>query len=207
MKKLLAILAAVMLALLCATPALAAGFSLSPAEVEFDVPADGSTEVEFLVYDFGGDLDISLEDIPLRVEPETVSVAASEEGTPIELTFYGDESLGSQVFRGKIVFLASSGGNVAFGVKVIATVNHIATGQPPLEEAAEETVPEEESPPEQTPSEEASPLEQAPTGESEQPSPTPSESSSFPVLPVAGIAAGTVIIVTLIIVLVRRYQY
>ncbi|GAH19675.1 unnamed protein product, partial [marine sediment metagenome] len=54
---------------------------------------------------------------------------------------------------------------------------------------------------------EESPPEQAPTGESEQSSPTPSESNSFPVLPVAGIAAGTIIIITLIIVLVRRYQY
>jgi len=205
MKKFIAVFVGVALVLLCATPALAAGFSLSPAEVEFDVPADGSAEVEFLVYDFTGDLVISLEDIPLRVEPQTVHVSASAEGTPVELTFYGDESLGSQVFNGTILFLASSSGNIAFGVGVIATVNHIATGEPPLEEAPEENVPVEESSPEQTPPEE-SPPEQAPTGESEQSSPTPG-SSSFPVLPVVGIVAGAAIIITLIVVIARRYQY
>ncbi|GAI57194.1 unnamed protein product, partial [marine sediment metagenome] len=199
------------LMVLWTAPVLAAGLSISPPTVEFDVPADGSAEVEFLVYDFTGDLQISLEDIPLRVEPTTVPVTAKEGGTRIVLTFYGDESLGSEIYEGKIRFLAMTGGTVAMGIKVRATVNHIATGQPPLEEAPEETT-TEESPTEQTPEEaasgpEESPPEQAPTGESEQSSPTPSESSSFPVLPVAGIAAGTIIIITLIIVIVRRYQY
>ena len=213
MKKFIAVFIGVALLLLCATPALAAGFSLSPAEVEFDVLADSSSTVEFLVYDFGGDLEVSLEDIPLRVEPEKVSVVASAEGTLVELTFYGDESLGSKVFKGKIVFIASSGGNVAFGVKVIATVNHIAGGEPlpeeaPLEESSpvapeEETPQETSAPAEKAPTEESP--EQVPTGESEQPSPTASR--SFPVLPVAGIAGGTIIIITLIIVLVRRSRY
>lgn len=132
MRKLAASLAAVVLIFLCAGPALAQGLGISPGTVEFDVPADGSATVEFLVYDFSGDLQISLEDIPLTVEPETVHVTASEDGTPVEveLTFYGDESLGSQVFNGKIRFLALTGGTIATGIKVRATVNHIVAGQP-----------------------------------------------------------------------------
>ena len=186
MKKLIAVLAGVILALLCAAPALAQGFSLSPAEVEFDVPIDGSATVEFLVYDFGGDFDINLEDIPLRVEPETVSVAASEEGTPIELTFYGDESLDSEVFKGKIVFLASSGGNVAFGVKVKTTVNHIVAGEP-----LPETTPPETTAPETTP-----------PGEGQMP---PSqESSGLPTGGIIGIAAGVIIIALAIFLTKRR---
>lgn len=196
MKKFIGLLTAVTLMVLWTAPVLAAGLSISPPTVEFNVPADGSTEVEFFVYDFTGDLQISLEDIPLRVEPTTVPVTAKEEGTRVVLTFYGDESLGSEIYEGKIRFLAMTGGTVAMGIKVRATVNHIATGQP--EEVASGP---EESPPEQAPP------EQTPTGESEQSSPTPSEGSSFPVLPVAGIAAGTVIIITLIIVIARRYQY
>jgi len=195
-KKFIGLLTAVTLMVLWTAPVLAAGLSISPPTVEFNVPADGSTEVEFFVYDFTGDLQISLEDIPLRVEPTTVPVTAKEEGTRVVLTFYGDESLGSEIYEGKIRFLAMTGGTVAMGIKVRATVNHIATGQP--EEVASGP---EESPPEQAPP------EQTPTGESEQSSPTPSEGSSFPVLPVAGIAAGTVIIITLIIVIARRYQY
>ena len=126
MKKFIALFTAVILIGLCATPVLAAGLIISPPSVEFDVPADGSAEVEFVVYDFTGDLQISLEDIPLRVEPTTVPVTAKEEGTRVVLAFYGDESLGAQVFNGKIRFLAMTGGTVAMGIKVKATINHIA---------------------------------------------------------------------------------
>lgn len=109
---------------------LAAGFGISPPSVEFDVPANGNTQMEFLVYNFTGDLQVSLEDIPLRVEPEIVPVDVGEEGCKVLLTFYGDESLGSQVFNGKIRFLALTSGNVAIGIKVKATINHIVAGQP-----------------------------------------------------------------------------
>ncbi|MBA7634878.1 hypothetical protein ES703_42476 [subsurface metagenome] len=181
MKRFIGLLTAVSLMFLCATPVLATGLGISPPSVEFDVLANGSTKVEFLVYDFTGDLEISLEDIPLRVEPTIVPVTATEGGTRVVLTFYGDESLGSEIYEGKIRFLAMTGGTVAMGIKVRATVNHIATGQP------EEVVSgPEESPPEQS-------------------SLTPS--SSFPVIPVAGIAAGTIIIITLIIVIARRSRY
>ncbi|GAI48453.1 unnamed protein product, partial [marine sediment metagenome] len=156
-------------------------------------------------------LGISLEVIPLRVEPTTVPVTAKEGGTRVVLTFYGDESLGSEIYEGKIRFLALTGGTVAMGIKVRATVNHIATGEPPLEEEPQETTtvesPAAQPPEEATSGSEESPPEQAPTGESEQSSATPSEGNSFPVLPVAGIAAGTIIIITLIVVIARRYQY
>ncbi|GAI27207.1 unnamed protein product, partial [marine sediment metagenome] len=112
--------AVVILGYSCSVPVLAAGFGISPAEVEFEVAADGSTKVQFLVYDFTGDLKISLENIPLRVEPTTVPVTAPAEGTRIVLTFYGDESLGSKIYQGKIRFLAMTGGMVAMGIKVRA---------------------------------------------------------------------------------------
>lgn len=138
MKRIIGLLTAVTLMVLWTAPVLAAGLSISPPTVEFDVPANGSAEVEFLVYDFTGDLGISLEDIPLRVEPTTVPVTAKEGGTRVVLTFYGDESLGSEIYEGKIRFLAMTGGSVAFGIKVRATINHIASGQP-VAEATDET--------------------------------------------------------------------
>jgi len=221
-KRFIGLLTAVTLIVLCAAPALAAGLSISPPWVEFDVPAEGSTEVEFLVYDFTGDVGISLENIPLRVEPTTVPVTAEEGGTRVVLTFYGDESLGSRIYQGKIRFLVMTSGTVAFGIKVRATVTNLVEGQTPVlatpeEPQPEEAPPEESIPPEETQPEEAPPVaeqaseeipatvEKAPTGESEQP-PTPSQ-SSFPVLPVAGIAAGAAIIITLIIVIARRRSY
>ncbi len=181
MKKIVVLLT-VTVALLLATPALAAGLSISPPSIEFDVPADGSAEVEFVVYDFTGDLLISLEDIPLTVEPTTVPVTAKEGGTRVVLTLYGDESFGSEVFDGKIRFLAMTGGSVAMGIKVKATINHIASGEP----LPEEVLPGE-SPPGSPP---------APSGTTE---------LNVPLL--AGIAAGTAIVITLIIVLARRPRY
>jgi len=178
-KRFIGLLTAVTLVVLCAAPALAAGLTISPPSVEFDVPADGSSRVEFLVYDFTGDLEISLEDIPLRVEPTTVPVTA--EGTRVVLTFYGDESLGSKIYQGKIRFLAMTGGMVAMGIKVRATVNHIATGERPAEEGTSEQTP-------------PVPPAQARTTE-----------LNIPLL--AGIAAGTAIVITLIVVLARRRRY
>lgn len=178
MKRFIALFTAIALICLCAVPVLAAGLRISPPSVEFDVPADGSAEVEFLVYDFNGDLEISLEDIPLRVEPTTVPVTA--EGTRVVLTFYGDETLGSKIYEGKIRFLALTGGTVAMGIKVKATVNHIATGEPLPEEASPEEAP--------------APPAQAGTTE-----------LNIPLL--AGIAAGTLIVITLIVVLARRRRY
>ena len=199
MKRFIGLLTAVTLMVLCAAPVLAAGLAISPPTVEFDVPADGSGEVEFLVYDFNGDLEISLEDIPLRVEPTTVPVTAKQEGTRVVLTFYGDESLGSVVFNGKIRFLAMTGGTVAMGIKVRATVNHIAAG----EQVPEEAPPEEETPPEESPPQQSA---QAPA-ESPPAPPATSGTPEWPIIPVAGIAAGTIIIITLIVVLARRRQY
>ncbi len=199
MNKFVAIFIGVVLALLGASPALAASFSLSPAEVQFDVPADGSRTLTFLVYDYAGDFDISLEDIPLRVEPQKVSVTASSEGTPVELTFYGDSSLGPQVFQGTIVFLAGSGGNIAFGVKVIATVNQVAADEPPPE-----TTP---APPEAVPS---TPSLTSPEAIPDTPSVDSKTLSSpsiggFPIGGIVGIAAA--ITVVSVVLFTRRKRY
>lgn len=199
MKKIIALLAVIVALLATATPVLAAGLTISPPSVEVDVPAGGSTEVEFLVYDFTGDLEISLEDIPLRVEPTTVPVTAKVEGTEVVLTFYGDESLGSQLFTGKIRFLAMTGGTVAMGIKVKATVNHIASGL--LEEAP---VPPEEAP---VPEESPPPTPPGPPAPEEALAPAPSGTTELPVLLLAGIAAGTAIVITLIVVLARRPRH
>jgi len=188
-KGVIVLFTAITLSVLCALPVLAQGLGISPPSVEFDAPADGSTEVEFLVYDFTGDLEISLEDIPLRVEPTTVSVTAEEQGSEVVLIFYGDESLGSQVFTGKIRFLAMTGDTVAMGIKVKATINHIAAGQPLPETTPPETTPN-------TP----------PAGESASPTPpAPSSGAAqLPIIPLAGIAAGAAVVITLIVVLARR---
>jgi len=186
MKKFIAVLAAAVLLLLLASPVLAASLGISPSSVEVEVPGDGSATANFQVHYFSGDLKVSLVDIPLRVEPEILHVDALDGPVDIQVTIYGDESLGSQVYNGYVRFLGMSGETVAVAVKVKAKVNHIVLGQPL---------------PQETPGEEAPPPEEvlAPPG--------PAETEGFPLIPIAGIAAGTAVVITLIVVLARRPRY
>ena len=128
MRKLIGLL--VLIPLLLAAPVLAASLGISPSHTQLEVPGNGSATADFQVYYFSGDLQISLVDIPLRVEPETIHIEPSDEPADIQLTIYGNETLGSQVYDGYVRFLGMSGGNVAVAVKVKATVNHIVAGQP-----------------------------------------------------------------------------
>lgn len=182
-KTILALFLALVLMLLAA-PAYALGLGISPAEVEVDVPADGSTEINFKVYKFIGDISVELESIPLSVEPQIISVVTEDGGFPVTLTIHGDSSLGNQTYRGYIKFLGIGEGNVGLQIKVVATVNHIAE---------QKIVPTpEEPPPGQVPLVKEPPLpEQAPQ-------------AGFPIIPVAGVIGGAILIS--IIVLVRMRQ-
>jgi len=147
MKKFIAVLAAAVLLLLLASPVLAASLGISPSSVELEVSGDGSATADLQVHYFSGDVQVSLVDIPLRVEPETIHVDALSEPVDVQLTIYGDESLGSQVYNGYIRFLGLSGETVAVAVKVKAKINHIVAGQPlPPETPAGETPPPEAAP-------------------------------------------------------------
>ena len=134
--------------MLCvASPALALSLGVSPTHVELEVPGNGSATANVKIHYFSGDVKVGLIDIPLRVEPDTIHVDASDEPVDVELTIYGDDSLGSQVYDGYIRFIAVSGGAATGGVQVIAKINHIVAGQPlPQETPAEETPPPEAAP-------------------------------------------------------------
>jgi hypothetical protein len=53
-----------------------------------------------------------------------------DEPEQIEVTIFGDPSLGSQVYDGYIIFRGISGGMIAVAVKVKAEVSNIVEGQP-----------------------------------------------------------------------------
>jgi len=113
-----------------ASPVLALSLGVSPAQVELDVPGNGSLTTNVMVHYFTGDVQISLIDIPLRVEPSTIHVDATDNPVPVELTIYGDNSLGSQEYNGYIRFVAVSGGASTGGVQVIAKVTNLVDGVP-----------------------------------------------------------------------------
>lgn len=192
MRKFIAVLAAAVVLLVLASPALAASLGVSPSHVELEVPGDGSVTADFDVHYFSGDVQVSLVDIPLEVEPETLHIEPSDEPVPVQITIYGDNSLGSQVYNGYIRFLGMSGETVAVAVRVKAEITNIVEGQPVPEEPSAEETPPPESPSPQSP---------------ELPPEETSTTTELPILPLAGIAAGTAIIITLIVVLARRRRY
>jgi len=120
---------------LFAVPAGAQSLRLSPASVEVEVPAGGSSEVEFYVIDYSGEIEISLQGIPLTVEPDMVSVDASDEADKVVVTIHGDERLGTHTYRGFIRFRTRGAGMVDVAVEARATINHIG------EDAAFPTIP------------------------------------------------------------------
>jgi hypothetical protein len=186
MKRFIGILTAVVVLLALVSPVLAASLGISPSSVELEVAGDSSTTADLQVHYFSGDVKVSLVDIPLRVEPEILHVDALDGPVDIQLTIYGDESLGSQVYDGYIRFLGMSGETVAVAVQVRAKINHIVAGEP---------LPEE------------TPAEEIPSPEEVSAPPGSAETEDFPLIPIAGIAAGTIVLVTLIITLARRGRY
>jgi len=179
------------------TSVFAAGFGLSPSKVvEFDVPASGSTIQEFTIYDFNGELEVSLEDIPLRVEPQTIQIdQVGAEGEVIELIFYGDESLGDQVFEGKVRFLPKTTDAIATGIKVKAIVHQVGSSQ------------ESSSQPEQLPEQLAEPEEAVSPTELSEETVSPLESflsSSWVLLAMIVLKVLTVILLLVVVILLVK---
>ena len=203
--KLKAIIGCVLVAamLMVVSPALALSLGVSPTQVELEVPGNGSATANVKVHYFSGDVKISLVDIPLRVEPETIHVEASDEPVAIELTIYGDSTLGSKIYDGYIMFIAVSGGAATGGVQVIAKVTNMVEGATPtkaltVEESALEVTPPEPAADEPAP---ASPTASDPPGP---PAPTSPTQGQVKVIPLIWAIAGTIVVAILIAVVVRK---
>ena len=201
MKRLIVILAVIAVVLLVSGPVLAASLGISPPDVEVEVPATSSATVDIDVYYYTGDIEVSLVDIPLKVEPDRVQVDSSDDPEKVRLTIYGDESLGSRIYNGYIRFVGVSGDTVAIAVKTKATVTNLVDGETPVlatseEVSSEETVGEPSS--EETTQEQTDPGTSSSSGET--------ADDSWKLIVVA-IAAGTILAVTLIIALARRPRY
>lgn len=222
MKKFIGILAAIVILLLLASPALAASLGISPSTIQLEVPENGNVTANFRVHYFSGDLKVSLVDIPLEVEPETIYIEPSSGPVAIEVTIYGDESLGHQVYDGYIRFIGMSGGTVAVAVKVKAKVTNVAEGQEPEGQpvsqepspTAGQTTPEETATPEQTAPEQNGPEQTAPAPPKpdqtapeqngpDQATEVPTE-GGLPLIPIGAIAAGVVIVMAVVILMARR---
>lgn len=106
-----------LLALLIPMPVMAIG--VSPYIANINVQANSYTELVFTVTGCST-VDITLEGIPLTVEPSHTSVVNNQ----ITVKIKGSPSVPSGVYTGYLVIL-ESGQQVGAGVKVSLTVNHI----------------------------------------------------------------------------------
>jgi hypothetical protein len=144
MKKRVLVAVLPVLILLLAFPSIVmgdSGFTVGPPSINVTVPADGeSTAHVYITSGFDGEIDVGTESIPFRVEPETISVSNTDNNRRVELTFYGDESIEEGAYSGKLTFLAHTGDNVAYGVKIKVNVTQVGNN----EQVSQVTPPREE---------------------------------------------------------------
>jgi hypothetical protein len=104
----------------------AGGFSVSPSKLEVTVSDDGSSPVSvYITSSFDGELVTGKEDIPYRIEPASVTVSSRDINRKVELTIYNDSGMEPGEYSGKLTFLAYTGTNIAYGIKVDILVKQI----------------------------------------------------------------------------------
>ena len=98
---------------------------IGPPSFELDLKIDGSnsTTVYLLSDGLEGELTIGRENLPFRVEPSRINMSKEDNYRPVELTFYGNETLEPGIYEGMVTFTAYTGGFVALGIKIRAKVN------------------------------------------------------------------------------------
>lgn len=95
------------------------GFSVTPTHLEATVTGDEASPLYIYITSYSdGELIVGTEDIPFRIEPESIPVSSTDENRKVELLVYGDPSLEEGEYSGRLTLLAYSGTNVAYGIKI-----------------------------------------------------------------------------------------
>ena len=180
---------------------------IGPPSFELDLQIDGSnsTMVYLLSDGLEGELIIGSENLPFRVEPSKINMSKEDYYRPVELTFYGNETLEPGVYEGKVTFIAYTGGFVTVGIKIRAKINLLDEAQEIQEEKPvmsvekeseresepeAETEPESEEKPETITEEEH---EEEQEIESEEESDNESQENSGNPYSIGGLALGTIV--------------
>lgn len=98
-------------------------FTVGPAalDIQLDEDGNGTTSV-YVSSTFDGELVVGVEGIPVKVEPEKIKVTSNDQSRKVDLVLRGDKSFEEKPYSGKLTFLAYTGDNVAYGVKIKANV-------------------------------------------------------------------------------------
>jgi hypothetical protein len=105
------------------------GFSIAPPALEVTLDGDESSPVYVHITSrFDGELTVGTEGVPFRVGPEKIAVGSADTDRVVELTVYDDPSVSSGEYSGKLTFLAATGSNLAFGIKLSLSVKKESQG-------------------------------------------------------------------------------
>jgi len=109
----------------------AEALGIGPPSFALNLQMDGSNSTTFYITSDGleGQLIVGMEDLPFRVDPPRINMSKNDMNMPVELTFYGNETLEPGVYEGKLTFLAYTGGFVAVGIKIRAKINLLDESQ------------------------------------------------------------------------------
>ena len=167
----------------------AEALGIGPPSFELNLQMDGSnsTTVYLLSDGLEGELVIGSENLPFRVEPSKINMSKEDNYRPVELTFYGNETLEPGVYEGMVTFIAQTGGFVALGIKIRAKINLLDETQ---EDEPKTTIEEE--------SREEPEIESEETPENES-----QENSGNPYI-IEGLALGTIVTLGLIGIWLKR---
>ena len=118
---------------------------IGPPSFELDLRMDGSNSTTFYITSDGltGELIVGMEGLPFRVDPPRVNMSRDDVNVPVELTFYGNETLEPGVYVGLVTFYADTGGFIGLRIRLWATINLLGEAQEIQEEEPEMSVDEE----------------------------------------------------------------
>lgn len=135
----------IMLVMISAPLLHANALGIGPPSFELNLQIDGSnsTTVYLLSDGLEGELIIGSEDLPFRLEPSKINMSEEDHYRPVELTFYGNDTLELGVYDGMVTFTAQTGGFVAVRIKIRAKINLLGEVQEVQEEEPEVSIEEE----------------------------------------------------------------
>ena len=194
----------------------AEALGIGPPSFELDLQIDGSNSTTFYITSDGleGQLIVGMENLPFRVDPPRINMSSDDVSVPVELTFYGNETLEPGVYEGKVTLLAYTGGFVAVGIKIKAKITllgeapEIQEEEPEMSVASEseeepeaeteqesepeaETESESEEEPEIIAEDEESEIESEESESDEEPEPESQENSGNPYI-IGGVAGAAI---------------
>jgi hypothetical protein len=107
------------------------GFAVGPAQLHITIPEAGTAQAYVYITSYlEGELTVGTENLPFRIEPNTIAITSTERNQKVELVIHENTSLTAGQYSGKLTFLLYTGGDVAYGVKINANVTQLASSKP-----------------------------------------------------------------------------